>query len=68
MNYINKFFIQGKVCIITGGAGLLGRKHAEAVLEGKGIAVLLDISLQALDKMKKFFWKNIQMDVLKYLK
>lgn len=50
MNYIDKFFIEGKVCIITGGAGLLGKKHAEAVLEGKGIPILLDISLPALKK------------------
>lgn len=53
MNYIDNFCIKGHVCVITGGAGLLGRKHAEAVLEGKGIPVLLDISLQALENSKK---------------
>ncbi len=47
---IDKFLIEGKVCIITGGAGLLGQKHAEAVLEGKGIPVLLDISGEALER------------------
>lgn len=46
--YMNKFSIDGKICIITGGAGLIGRKHAEAVLEGGGIPVLLDISEEAL--------------------
>ena len=43
MNYKEQFQINEKVCIITGGAGLIGQKHAEAVLEGNGIPVLLDI-------------------------
>ncbi len=37
------FDLTGRVAIITGGAGLLGRKHAEAVLECGGAAVLLDL-------------------------
>src|SRR5262249_55712896 len=37
------FDLTGRVAVITGGAGLLGGKHAEAVLELGGIAVLLDI-------------------------
>lgn len=45
---LNKFSIKGKVCIITGGAGLLGKQHAVAVIEGGGVAVLLDISQEAL--------------------
>ena len=53
MGYVDNFYIDGSVCIITGGAGLLGRKHAEAVLEGKGVPVLLDISPLALESMKK---------------
>lgn len=53
MGYIDKFYIEGNICVITGGAGLLGRKHAEAVLEGKGIPVLLDISSQALENAKE---------------
>ena len=52
MNAIEKFYIENKVVIITGGAGLLGRKHAEAVIEGKGIPVLLDISKNAVDSAK----------------
>ena len=48
MNTIEKFSLEGKVVIITGGAGLLGKKHAEAVLDAKGIPVLIDISKAAL--------------------
>ena len=36
--------MDGKVVIITGGAGLLGGKHAEAVTEAGGIPVLWDIN------------------------
>lgn len=48
MNTIEKFLLEDKVVIITGGAGLLGKKHAEAVLDAKGIPVLIDISEEAL--------------------
>jgi NAD(P)-dependent dehydrogenase (short-subunit alcohol dehydrogenase family) len=50
MNAIEKFYIDDKVVVITGGAGLLGRKHTEAVIEGHGIAVLVDISRDSIDK------------------
>ncbi|MDR1657039.1 MAG: SDR family oxidoreductase [Deltaproteobacteria bacterium] len=42
------FSIQGRVAVITGGGGLMGRRHAEAVLEAGGIPVLLDVSSEAL--------------------
>lgn len=48
MGYMDSFRIEEKVCVITGGAGLIGCKHAEAVLEGRGIPILLDISKEAL--------------------
>lgn len=48
-NTLDQFKIDNKVIIITGGAGLLGKKHAEAVLDGGGIAVLLDIMREGLD-------------------
>jgi Dehydrogenases with different specificities (related to short-chain alcohol dehydrogenases) len=60
MNYLDNFYIDGNICIITGGAGLIGRKHAEAVLEGKGIPVLLDISLSALENMKNVLLQEYQ--------
>lgn len=53
MTAIEKFYIVNKIVIITGGAGLLGRKHAEAVIEGKGIPVLIDISAAAIENAKE---------------
>jgi len=43
MNLLNKFKLTNKVAIITGGAGLLGTKHAEAIAEMGGMPILLDI-------------------------
>lgn len=57
----DKFSINEKICIITGGAGLLGKQHAMAVLDGGGIPVLLDISDDAL-KCADNYIKNIYPD------
>lgn len=43
------FRLDGRVCVVTGGAGLLGRKHAEAIIEAGGAPVLLDISRASLE-------------------
>lgn len=37
------FDLTGRVAVITGGAGLLGRMHAEAIAEYGGIPVLADV-------------------------
>lgn len=50
MNTIESFRIDGRTVVITGGAGFLGKKHAEAVLDGGGIPILLDISEAALTR------------------
>ena len=38
------FDLTDKIVVITGGAGLLGKKHAEAVAEFGAIPVILDLS------------------------
>lgn len=43
MNVKDQFDLTGRVVVITGGAGLLGVKHAEAVAEMGGIPVLADV-------------------------
>ena len=37
------FDLSNKVVVITGGAGLLGKMHAEAVTEAGGTAILTDV-------------------------
>jgi NAD(P)-dependent dehydrogenase (short-subunit alcohol dehydrogenase family) len=38
------FSLKGRVAVITGGAGLLGTKHAEIIAEAGGIPVLIDLA------------------------
>lgn len=53
MSLLEQYKITNKVIVITGGAGLIGRRHAQAVLEGEGIPVLLDIFEDALERAKE---------------
>jgi NAD(P)-dependent dehydrogenase (short-subunit alcohol dehydrogenase family) len=43
------FDLTGRVAVITGGAGLLGQQHAEAIASAGGIPVLADIRLGGFD-------------------
>jgi NAD(P)-dependent dehydrogenase (short-subunit alcohol dehydrogenase family) len=69
----NLFDLSNKVCLITGAGGLLGPKHAEAILEFNGSVILTDVDLHSLEKKyevlsKKFGPKKIfyeYMDVTK---
>lgn len=45
----NKFDLSGKVALITGAAGLLGREHARALLDSGAKVVLTDIRRQYLE-------------------
>ncbi len=42
-NVMDAFGLSGRVAVITGGAGLLGGRHAEAIASAGGIPVLVDI-------------------------
>lgn len=58
------FDLTGRVAIITGGAGLLGRMHAEAIAEAGGVSVIADIDKEgaaktARDISNKFRKKSI---------
>jgi len=39
------FSLEGRVAVITGGAGLLGTKHAEIIAEAGGTPVLVDLPI-----------------------
>jgi NAD(P)-dependent dehydrogenase (short-subunit alcohol dehydrogenase family) len=47
----NIFRLDGKIIVITGATGLLGKKHAEAIACYGGIPVLLDLSKHSVEKL-----------------
>lgn len=55
---INNLSLKGKRVLITGGAGFLGIKHAEAILEAKGTVILTDINVKKLREEVKKLSKN----------
>ena len=62
-NLQNKFDLKGKTALITGGAGLLGLQHAEALLGVGAYCVLVDIDDGALnnvfDKLDSYVKKRV---------
>lgn len=45
-----KFALDGRVFVITGGAGLLGPEHALGIAEAGGVPVLADVRLELAEK------------------
>jgi NAD(P)-dependent dehydrogenase (short-subunit alcohol dehydrogenase family) len=43
---LDRFRLDGRVVVITGGAGVLGIRHAEAIAESGGVPVLWDIDTE----------------------
>jgi len=69
-NTLQNFDLKKQVCLITGGAGFLGLKHAEALLDGNGRVVLLDVNDErlsdAVSKLKRAYPRRIwgyQLDI-----
>ena len=61
------FNIKNKVIVITGAAGLLGKKHAEIVASYGGIPVLLDINSNALNKLEKYLNNKFDINAKSYV-
>lgn len=49
LNTMDCFRLEGRVYVVTGAAGLLGKMHVRAILDSGGFPVLLDISRSGLD-------------------
>jgi NAD(P)-dependent dehydrogenase (short-subunit alcohol dehydrogenase family) len=60
----NLFNLDGKVAIITGGAGLLGEQHAEAIAEFGGVPVLVDINEKLVYEKAARISKEYSVDAL----
>ena len=57
MSILDKFNLENDVAIITGGAGLLGRYHAEALLDMNCKVIITDINDGRLEEAKLFLEK-----------
>ncbi len=56
----NAFDLSGKIAIITGGAGFLGQKHAEAIGEFGGIPIILDLNPTAINDVVENLRKKFE--------
>lgn len=65
VNTLDNFRLDNRVVLITGGAGLLGRKHAEAILDAGGKAVLLDVTESSLCNAVQELGKRYDKDKIK---
>ena len=63
MGSVKKSFdLTDKITVITGGAGMLGEKHAEAIAEFGGIPILLDIDKEAGTQIASRIAHEYQVD------
>ncbi|MBS83211.1 MAG: oxidoreductase [Gammaproteobacteria bacterium] len=51
----SKFNLSNDIAVVTGGAGLLGLKHCEALLEAESKVIILDLDKKALAKAADLF-------------
>lgn len=56
------FRLDGKIIIVTGALGLLGRKHCEAISAFGGIPVMLDLNQAGLDEFAGDLKKRFGVD------
>ena len=67
MQLSNLFSLKGKNAVITGGAGLLGVKHAESIAEMGGIPILIDINERSLQIVSKNIQQKFGVECLSYV-
>ena len=58
MNYLKKFDLSTKLAVVTGGSGLLGKMHCEALAEVGASIVIFDINRKQSIKLKKYLEKK----------
>jgi len=62
----NIFSLKGKVIVITGAAGLLGQKHAEAIAAYGGTPVLLDLYEEPVKQLAEELNKKYSVPAVGY--
>ena len=60
--------LEGKVVVITGGAGLIGKGFVKSVLENGGIAIVADIDEISGNEVKDEISKELGTDKIEFIK
>ena len=63
----NIFSLKNKTIVVTGGAGLLGRMHADAILKFDGEPILLDKDEKSLKEAKKYLFDIHKKEIMTYV-
>jgi len=58
MNNLEKFDLDGKTALITGGAGLLGKEHARALLDVGANVILTDVRPSSVEELSAIYPKS----------
>lgn len=59
--------LKGKLIVITGGAGLLGREFVKAIVQNDGIAVIADINPKLGIKLKDQLSEELKTDKIEFV-
>ena len=62
----NLFKLDGKVALVTGGCGLLGRAHVEALLEAGAKVIVADINEKLFSEVKNSFEQRFSSNLFCY--
>jgi NAD(P)-dependent dehydrogenase (short-subunit alcohol dehydrogenase family) len=68
MKLENQFGLNGKVIVITGGAGLLGKEFVKAITENGGIAIIADKDEKLGNDAKIFLSKKLNSSNIDFIK
>ena len=60
--------LKNKIAVITGGAGLIGREFAKAVIENGGVAIIADINEKLGKSTKKQISKELNTNNIDFVK
>ena len=63
----NIFSLKGKVIVVTGASGLLGREHCDAIAAHGGTPILIDLNQSVLNAQIEEINKNYDIDARGYV-
>lgn len=63
MSILEKFNLRNNLAIVTGGAGLLGLKHVEALLEANADVIIFDVNEKAIADAVYYYLKKYNKEI-----